>query len=118
MRYFDYSEFDSPDLPNSGEMYMDRHFLQMLDDARGQAGIAFKITSGYRTENHNRKVGGVRNSSHTKGLAADIACSNGSNRFTIVNALIMAGFNRIGIAKNFIHCDIDGSKSPYVVWTY
>lgn len=35
MRYFNYSEFDSLDLFNSGEMYMDRVFLEMLDDVRG-----------------------------------------------------------------------------------
>lgn len=118
MRYFEYSEFDSPDLPNSGEMYMDRRFLSKLDDARKLAGVPFKITSGYRTESHNRRVGGVRNSSHTKGLAADIACSSGTNRFAIVNALIMAGFNRIGIAKNFVHVDLDASKTQFTIWTY
>ena len=33
MRYFDISEFDSPDEPGSGQ-YMDDEFLEMLDNAR------------------------------------------------------------------------------------
>ena len=52
------------------------------------------------------------------GLAADIACSASLDRFTIVDALIDAGFNRLGIAKSFIHVDSDPDKAPYVIWTY
>ena len=37
MKNFSISEFDSPDVPNSG-INMDKTFLQMLDDARGIAG--------------------------------------------------------------------------------
>lgn len=32
------------------------------------------ITSGYRCQSHNRKVGGVKNSKHTRGQAVDIVC--------------------------------------------
>ena len=63
MKYFKLSEFDSPDLVGSGEA-MDREFLSKLDQARSLCDIPFKITSGYRTEAHNKKVGGVSNSSH------------------------------------------------------
>lgn len=48
MKWFNYSEFDSPDEPGSGH-YMDQEFLDMLDEARSRAGIPFVITSGYRT---------------------------------------------------------------------
>jgi len=43
MKYFNYAEFDSPDLPGSG-VEMQGNFLSMLDEARGIAGIPFKIT--------------------------------------------------------------------------
>ena len=117
MKYFKLSEFDSPDLVGSGEA-MDRDFLSRLDQARSLCDIAFKITSGYRTEDHNRKVGGVSNSSHTKGLAADIACTNSSARHIIVTALLKVGLNRIGIADTFIHVDRDPSKVANVICTY
>ena len=45
MLHFETQEFNSPDLENSG-INMDAAFLQMLDDARGIAGIPFNITSG------------------------------------------------------------------------
>ena len=115
-KYFSLSEFDSPDLPHSG-INMDSSFLQMLDTARDKAGIPFKITSGYRTESHNAKVGGVSNSSHLRGYAADVAVSNGGERWIIIDSLIKAGFNRIGVAKGFIHVDNDPDQSP-AIWTY
>ena len=117
MKYFNLSEFDSPDMVGSGEA-MDREFLNILDKARGIANTPFKITSGFRTPKHNTKVGGVDNSSHTIGYAADIACSNSVQRYKIINALLEAGFNRIGIADTFIHVDCDPSKSENVIWTY
>ena len=73
MKYFTLDEFDCPSLPNSGKN-MDSSFLAKLEKAREIAGIPFKITSGYRTKTHNEEVGGVPNSSHLIGVAADIAC--------------------------------------------
>jgi len=115
--HFSLSEFASPDLPDSG-VNMDSEFLTKLDNARAIANIRFKITSGYRTKEHNAKVGGVADSAHLSGHAADIAATSGKERWTIVNALIRSGFNRIGIAKSFIHVDDDPSKPTNVIWTY
>ena len=55
LKHFTYDEFDSPDSPGSGEKYMDREFVECLDEARDIAGIQFKINSGYRTPEHNRE---------------------------------------------------------------
>ena len=117
MRNFNLKEFDSPDLSGSG-LNMDRSFLEMLDKARDIAYIPFKITSGYRTKSRNQIVGGVEGSSHTKGVACDIACSNSRARYIIIQSLLEAGFTRIGIASNFIHVDSDCEKSQNVIWTY
>jgi zinc D-Ala-D-Ala carboxypeptidase len=117
MRYFEIDEFDSPDLPGSGEE-MKQPFLTKLDIARGEAGIPFRINSGYRTPAHNRKVGGVEGSSHLKGCAADIHCNTSSDRHKIVCALISVGFNRIGIGKTFVHVDDDKQKQNELMWLY
>lgn len=121
LNYFSLSEFDCPSLGGSS-VNMDRDFLTKLDLAREYAGIPFKITSGYRTKDHNEEIGGVPNSSHLVGKAADIAVASGAERYVILNALIKAGFKRIGIAKTFIHCDTDsidqGGTKPNSVWTY
>ena len=122
MRNFNLKEFDSPDLSGSG-LNMDRSFLEMLDNARDIAKTPFKITSGYRTKEHNiaiyKKLGKKPiESSHLKGVACDIACSNSRARFIIIQSLLEAGFTRIGIANNFIHVDNDCEKSQDVIWTY
>ena len=117
MKHFNLMEFDSPDLPGSGGL-MNREFLMKLDTAREMADTSFVITSGYRTKEHNTRVGGVSGSSHTLGLAADIKCSDSRERSLIVSGLLRAGFNRIGIANTFIHVDLDTNKKQNVIWTY
>ena len=122
LKYFSLSEFDSPDLPNSG-FNMDANFIHKLENARDRAGIPFKINSGFRSEEHNKKVGGrvktdsSKGSSHLYGYAADIAATDGVTRWKIVKSLIDSGFTRIGIAKTFIHVDSDPDK-PSAVWSY
>jgi uncharacterized protein YcbK (DUF882 family) len=117
MRYFTIDEFDSPDQPGSGEQ-MDETFLSMIDEARDLAGVPFKITSGYRTIAHNKKVGGAVKSSHTTGYAADIAAPNSLARYAIIRGAIMAGFNRIGVGRTFVHIDSDPYKPSGVIWHY
>ena len=117
MKYFNIDEFDSPDEPGSGQ-FMDDEFLEMLDNARHMAGIPFIINSGYRTKEHNRSVGGKKNSAHLDGFAADISATTSRERMWIVGALLEAGFNRIGIGRTFIHVDNDPHKPEEVMWHY
>jgi len=114
LKYFKLSEFD--DAPGTGKN-MKKDFLKKLDKARAIADVPFKITSGYRSKETNKRVGGVSTSSHLKGLAADISCKDSSTRQKIVSALIQAGFTRIGIADTFIHCDTDKDKQD-AIWLY
>jgi len=117
MKYFKLKEFDSPDEPGSGK-HMNKEIVHMLDAVRKKFGKPIKINSGYRTIARNKKIGGVADSSHLKGLAADISCSNSVDRFKLLNLLLEVGFNRIGIAKSFIHVDIDKNKFQNVIWGY
>ena len=126
MLHFSPDEFDCPSLPNSG-INMDKSFLRMLDQARSIAGIPFTISSGFRSKEYNQSLidrgyKASKNSSHLVGKAADIKVRNGEERYIILNALIKAGFKRIGVAKGFIHCDNDsldqGGTKNNSVWTY
>ena len=101
---------------NDGNMSLE--FLAKLDEAREYAGVPFKINSAYRTEAHNRAIGGKPNSSHLRGLAVDISVTDSRKRFIVLEALIRVGFNRIGVAKSFIHVDDDKDKPSEVVWVY
>ena len=120
-KYFNLQEFASPDEPDSG-LQMNREFVALLDKARdivdGQ--MIFKITSGYRTPKHNTSVKGSKSSSHMNipCNACDIAVKDSSTRYKIISSLLKVGINRIGIGKNFIHCDTDLEKSQNVIWHY
>jgi len=117
MKYFKHEEFDSLDEPSSG-LKMSEEILHMLDAVRKEYGKPMKINSGYRTEARNKKIGGVKNSSHLRGLAADISCKNSKDRFALVKLFLKVGFTRIGIASSFIHVDVDKTKSQDLIWVY
>jgi len=99
------------------EENMNVDFLAKLDEAREYAGIPFIINSAYSSPKHPESI---RNptSSHIKGLAVDISAKDSRTRFLILDALLVVGFSRIGVAGTFIHVDLDFSKSQNVIWTY
>ena len=115
MKYFSKDEFACPCCGMNG---MKQEFADKLDDARGRAGVPFKINSGYRCVAHNKAVGGSLTSSHLDGWAVDIEAKSSRQRFKIIEGLIGAGIKRIGIGKTFIHADDDPDKSPEVAWLY
>lgn len=123
-KFFTPVEFDSPDVPGSGEN-MQSSTVRMLNQAREMTervdgDIYFSITSGYRTPEHNEAVGGVPNSAHTRGHAADIDISwmTPAQVAASMMALAGVGFRRIGLADNFIHVDNDPQKPTPATWDY
>jgi hypothetical protein len=105
-----------------GQNNLDPLVLSIADAARNIAGLPFVVTSAARCKIHNSNVGGVDSSSHLSSdnqfcYAIDLKAEDSYSRFKIVNALILCGVVRIGIAKTFIHFDIDGSK-PKALWLY
>ena len=104
--------------PCCGKKFTSDSFVWQLQTAMDIASVPFVITSGYRCPNHNHLVGGKKDSSHLKGLAADIRTGTSSDRFAIVDGLMKAGFVRIGIGKDFIHVDMDIDKPQHLIWVY
>lgn len=117
LKHFHITEFDSPDEIGSGKN-MDKDFLIKLDEARDKFDKPILINSGYRTAAHNKKCGGKNDSAHLRGYAADLHCNNSRDRHDLINCLLDVGFNRLGIAKTFIHVDNDPSKDKDVTWVY
>jgi len=100
------------------ETFINDELLIMLDKAREFARIPFIINSGYRCENHPESIR-YNKSSHIKGLAADIKCTDSKNRAIMMDALVYAGFERFGLDKRFIHVDIDNLEKPSpTIWLY
>lgn len=119
---FSKSEFDSKDgaqmpdniLVNVVKLACN---LQRLRDAIGKPII---INSGYRSEAHNRKVGGSPNSQHLLGKAADIRVSgmtsgqiaNEIEKLILKGEMLQGG---LGIYDTFAHYDIRKTQAR---WDY
>jgi uncharacterized protein YcbK (DUF882 family) len=117
IKHFKPSEFDDPTKPGSGEA-MRWEIVSKLDMMREKTGLMMIVNSGFRTEAHNNRVGGVDSSAHTGGWAADISVRDSRQRFLLRKAALAVGINRIGTAKTFLHFDCDPTKDPEVEWLY
>jgi len=115
LKYFKESEFTCK--CGCGETIISRNLLEMLDEARDFAKTPFVINSGYRCKNHSESIKNPT-SSHIKGLAVDIKCTNSKKRAIIIDALGYVGFKRFGLADTFIHTDLDEGKSNPSIWLY
>ena len=120
MNYFDDKEF----LCKCGRLECDALtvvspiLLSQLNILRNLYGRPLTINSGLRCEFWNDKEGGVKDSEHLAGDAADIPCSNGKDRYELVRKAFEAGFERIGVGKTFVHLDVSPSKVAGVIWLY
>lgn len=84
--------------------------IKVIDKARGIAGTPFNLTSGLRSVEKNKQVGGQPNSSHLRGLAVDILCTDNTKRSKILHGLLTCGTPLfIEVAPGHIHADIDSS---------
>ena len=104
--------------PHCGVADIDLDLVKKLQELRSAIGRSLVITSGYRCQEHNDTIPhSSKHSSHIKGLAVDIACSNSVDRYDLI-ALCMRAFRRIGIYSGWIHVDIDESqdKLQNVMW--
>jgi uncharacterized protein YcbK (DUF882 family) len=89
--------------------------LQVLRDAVGKS---ISITSGYRSPQHNKKIGGAKDSQHVKGMAADIKVTGMTPKEValIIEGLIESGKMKqggIGIYTSWVHYDIRGTKARW-----
>lgn len=57
---------------------------KVLDPAREEFGEPIKVTSGFRSQEVNRLVGGAKSSQHCKGQASDLTCSDNRKLFRIL----------------------------------
>ena len=117
---FDHSEFACR--CGCGANSVSPDTLYKIEAARIDSDIPYIITSATRCEEYNEFVGGVNDSAHLilfdYSFALDIACDESCKRYIIVNSLLRAGFNRIGISDTFIHVDDSPVKQANVIWTY
>lgn len=81
--------------------------VRILQNIREHFGKAVSITSAYRNEAYNSKIGGAKSSYHVKGMAADITVSGVSNRdVAIYAATITNGVGLYNYTGGFVHVDV------------
>ena len=97
-----------------GKLLHDDKLSAYLQQIRSHFGVPVHITSGYRCETHNKKVGGVTGSRHTKGQAADFWVE-GVKPAEVAKYAECIGVKGIGLYEagdgNFVHIDTRTSKS-------
>ena len=108
----DGSDIPNDVLPNIIELAKN---LQVLRDYLGKS---ITINSGYRSPKYNAKIGGVKNSQHVKGKAADIVVKGMTPKEValVIEGLIEKGKMKqggLGIYPNFTHYDIRGVKARW-----
>lgn len=106
-------EFASKD--GADEVLIDDDLLTLLEAIRSEAGDkAITINSGYRSPAHNKAVGGVANSQHVKGTAADIVV-DGTDPLTVgqIAEHFLNKKGGIGVYQTFTHVDTRATRSRW-----
>lgn len=99
-------------LPNMQEL---ANNLQVLRDYLNEPIL---INSGYRSPEYNNKVGGVKNSQHTKGRASDIRVNSLTPKelHDVIEKLISEKKMKqggLGLYGTFVHYDVRGTKARW-----
>lgn len=91
----------------TGSLLVDETALDKLQELRDKLGIPMLVTSAYRAPEHNRAVGGAKNSYHMKGVAFDIRMENHDpHAFELMARDV--GFRGVGYytKQGFMHIDL------------
>jgi hypothetical protein len=90
--------------------------VQALEEIRTRTGRPVTVTSGYRPPDYNREIGGVSNSCHIDGLAADIYC-DGLTTAQLHDICEQVIGYRGGVGyypkSGFIHVDLRGYEARW-----
>ena len=106
--YFNLSEFACPCCKR---VMLHPKLLVKLIELRKILERPIHITSGYRCTKYNNQIGGILNSYHCIGLAADIKVKD-INLIELLGYAEDVDFNGIGFyeKKNFLHLDVRPTK--------
>lgn len=101
-------EFRSRDMAQG--MTLDVAMLDGVQEIRSLLKVSVNVNSGFRTDGHNRKVGGSPRSQHLLGKAADIWASGIRQEKLKTAATRVKAFAEggIGVYRSFVHVDVRG----------
>ncbi len=109
---FQVKEFACKD--GSDKILIDNELVLVLQKVRDYFGKPVTINSAYRNASYNRKIGGVSNSQHTMGTAADVVISGVKAEEVAKYAeYIMGNKGGIGLYNGFVHVDTRAKRSRW-----
>lgn len=93
----------------------DERMVRIADAIRKRIGKPITVNSGLRCKTHNANVGGVSNSQHLYGTAADLGCPSvcTPSQMASIAEEIMGETGGIGIYSWGIHIDTRSNKSRW-----
>ena len=95
--------------------------ISILENIADDVGYPLTITSGFRSQSYNDKVGGAKKSQHMLGNAVDIRMRNKTKKEVLefIEIAVGRGINGVGLyfpargGGTFIHCDIRSKKAQW-----
>ena len=119
-KHFNLSEFESKDgarMPLNVKQNIQK-LAENLEYLRTFLDYPILINSAYRSPEHNKAIGGVRNSQHISGLAADVRTTvyTPKQLYKVIEELIITGHmdeGGLGLYDTFVHYDIRGTRARW-----
>jgi len=99
-----------------GDLKIENVLIEALEQLRSLAGKEIVIHDGYRCPAHNQEVGGVTDSEHTRGMAADVVIPGLQLQQMFELALQVPTFLNGGIGVydgGFLHLDIRSHQARW-----
>lgn len=96
----------------SDGVLIDDALVNYLQKIRDYFGKSITINSAYRTESHNKAVGGASHSQHLFGTAADIVV-DGVSPVTVAQYAEYIGAGGVGLYTTFTHVDARAVKTRW-----
>ncbi len=87
--------------------------VRAVDEIRRRLGVPVTISSGLRCPQHNANEGGVSNSQHLYGIAADLHSSVSPQRMKEVAEEVLGDTGGIGLYDWGIHVDTRATKARW-----
>lgn len=109
---FQVKEFACSD--GTDTIFISSLLVGVLQKVRDHYGKAVHINSAYRTETHNKKIGGATYSQHKYGIAADIHIDGvAPKELAAYVETLLPTSGGIGIYSSFVHVDVRRTKSRW-----
>jgi zinc D-Ala-D-Ala carboxypeptidase len=94
----------------TGQLKVHPASMDKLQALRDIIGVPFSPNSAYRSEKHNKAIGGSPKSQHLEGRAFDIPIKGAMTRERIHEVARAVGFTGIGDYNTFVHVDTGAAR--------